>query len=171
MISDESFAICSACDESVVVEVIFSLVSLAGGDAAVVDAEGSASHGNVVGVEAVGAFSVEGVEGGWQSDGAISHDDAFVVAEYNRSFGVKSIEERTAAVSGAVGEVEVRSPTLQAFCDGAEDAWCVGVHGAGECGVLVRAVVEDEEALADGVFAGSIPTGTQNDGAGEECCE
>lgn len=67
-------------DDALLVEAVLAMTLGAGGDAdaLAIKTEGIAAQGQGVGVEAVGALAIVGVECGWVVHIAVAHDDAAV---------------------------------------------------------------------------------------------
>ena len=67
-------------DDALLVEAVLAMALGAGGDAdaLAVEAEGIAAQGQGIGVKAVGALAIVGVERGWVIHVAVAHDDAAV---------------------------------------------------------------------------------------------
>ena len=148
--------------DTAAVHVILPVANLAGGQSVAAHGEGFAPHGQRVGVETVGALLVVGVEHGWGVQGAESHNHAVVVADDIGAPLVDAVDDTAAALSGIVGEGEVGGTAgLHLALDEAEDAGRVDVHGAGQDGVVVLAVVDGQVAGSDGVLILGIAAGEQ----------
>lgn len=133
-------------DDAAAVQVVFTMARLAGGNAGGGHLEGFAANGHHVGVEAVGTLAVVGVEGE-VAPCAVAHYQTLVHAEQNGAPLVDGVEYRFTALPLVAGELIVLRPALVLQRDGNENA-AVGCHGRGECGVLMRIVVEHQIAVA-----------------------
>ena len=92
---------------------------------------------------------------------AKAYDDALVVAQYECAARIERVEGDTAVLSDIVGEKELVGAILQTFGDGAEHAWGIDVHCAGQCGVLVHVVVNDDKAGSYCIFVLRVVAGRE----------
>lgn len=93
-----------------------------------VGGERTASHGYAVGIEAVGALTVVGVEHGWAVEVAEANDDAVVKADDDGHPVVYGGPFDVALLSLVVVAVEEGGTALFLLLDGAEGAGCHRVH-------------------------------------------
>lgn len=118
------------------------------------EGQGMATHGQGVGVEAVGTLQVVSIE---LSVVGLSDDEAVVHAEDERPLVVLGIEDalRREALVGVEGKIRGIDA---GECDAHEDA-ALWLHGTGESGVVVEVVLNDEETRATRELALRVATG------------
>lgn len=121
-----------------------------------VGGERTAAHWYGIGIKAVGALTVVGVEHGRAVEVAEAHDDAVV----------KSYDDGHPVVYGGplditllalvVVTVEVCCSSLRLLLDGTESARCHRVHGRSECSIVVELVVDEHITWTTAVFIGDV---------------
>lgn len=142
----------TVADDTAVVHVVLPLTRSAGGYTVSTHAKRFGAHRQRVRVETVGAFVVESVKYGREIQIAVPHDDAFVKTEDNCSPLVDAIGYFARRLSGVISKVKTHRSVLHRPCDAAEGARSVGIHGRGQCDVLMRGIVEYQIAGARGIF-------------------
>lgn len=128
----------------------------AGGMAFLVGGERTASHGYAVGIEAVGALTVVGIEHGRAVEVAEAHDDAVIKAYYDGHPVVYGGPFDVALLSLVVVAVEECRSSLRLLLDGTEGTGCHRVHGRSEYSIVVELVVDEHIARTAAVFIGDV---------------
>ena len=118
--------------------------------------EWTAAHWYGIGIKAVGALAVVGIEHGWAVEIAEAYDDAVVQSHDDGHPVVNGGPLDIALLSLVVVAIEECCPALLFSLNGAEGARCHRVHRRGECGIVVELVVDEHIAWTATVFIGDV---------------
>lgn len=118
--------------------------------------ERTASHGYAIGIEAVGALTVVGIEHGRAVEVAEAHDDAVIKAYDDGHSVIHGGPLDVALLALVVVTVEVCRPSLRLLLDGTEGTGCHRVHGRSECSIVVELVVDEHITWTTAVFIGDV---------------
>lgn len=165
-VAGETFAGVARADESLIVQIVGALAIGTSAEAALIYTDGIGAHGEGIGVEAVGAFAVVGVERTVERI-AIAHDEGSVVTQNICVALVDGVELDVVCLSLIAHYMIVAGTVLRGYGHGDEAAWIL--QGGGEHRTLMHAVVDAEETGCGTVFIGSVTTGGQSED--DRCCQ
>lgn len=164
MVSGETFPWVARRYEPIIIEVILPVADGTGSQSVGTHRQGFAAYGNGIGIKTIGTLTVEGIKNGRNVEGAISHDDTIIVAQYECALRVDGIEVLAACLPRTVGEVETLSTTSHCLGDGAESTWGGNIHRTCQRGILMNAVVKDEITGTKGEFVLRVATCSGQEG-------
>lgn len=132
------------------------MTNTTGGVTFLIGGEWTASHGYAVGIKAVGALTVVGIEHGRAVEVAEAHDDAVIKAYDDGHPVVYGGPLDVALLSLVVVTVEVCCSSLRLLLYGTEGTGCHRVHGRSECSIVVELVVDEHITWTTAVFIGDV---------------